>query len=299
MSRTPQRPPPLRGAVFRGSQAVAAGVVTQRQLDGRSWRRLFRDVYADATIRPGHLLAMRGAALVMPDAAVISGRSAAYLWGAAMSEPVGPVEIWSPRRFGPVRGITVRVSPMPAACVTAHRGIAVCTPEHAAWEIAWTLALFEAMGWIDALARRRRLSRARLVAHCAVHPAARGRCRARTRLSLADGRSESPPESTVRVAVVLAGVGPPTPQYSVMRDGYFVARLDLAWPALRFAIEYDGQWHADRDQLTRDRRRLRELTALGWQIYHVTRDDLRNLDKLLADVAAALRARTAELASSR
>lgn len=103
----------------------------------------------------------------------------------------------------------------------------------------------------------------------------------------------------MRVALVMAGVEPPVPQYSVMRDGYFVARLDLAWPALRFAIEYDGQWHADRDQLTRDRRRLRELTAMGWQIYHVTRDDLSDLDRLVADIAAAISARTAELASPR
>jgi hypothetical protein len=278
---------------------VAGGVLTPRQLDGRSWRRLFRDVYADATIPHDHLLAMRGASLVIPDAAVISGRSAAHLWGAAISEPDGAVEIWSQRRFGPVRGVKIRVSPMPSICVTSHRGIPVCTPEHAAWEIAWTLPLFEAMGWIDALARRRHLSRARLVTHCAIHPAARGRGRARTRLSLADGRSESPPESTVRVALVMTGVEPPVPQYSVMRDGYFVARLDLAWPALRFAIEYDGQWHADRDQLTRDRRRLRELTAMGWQIYHVTRDDLSDLDRLVADIAAAISARTAELASSR
>ena len=166
MSRPPVRPRPLRGAVFRGSEAVAGGVLTPRQLDGRSWRRLFRDVYADATIPHDHLLAMRGASLVIPDATVISGRSAAHLWGAAMSEPVGAVEIWSQRRFGPVRGVTIRVSPMPSICVTTHRGIPVCTPEHAAWEIAWTLPLFEAMGWIDALARRRHLSGARLVAHC-------------------------------------------------------------------------------------------------------------------------------------
>ena len=54
-------------------------------------------------------------------------------------------------------------------------------------------------------------------------------------LSLADARSESPTESTVRVALVIAGVEPPTPQYSVMRQGYFVARVDLAWPEIRFA----------------------------------------------------------------
>ena len=184
---------------------------------------------------------------------------------------------------------------MPKGCVTVHRGLPVCTPEHAAWEMAWSLPLFKAIGWIDALARRRHLARARLVQHCVAHPSARGRGLARTRLSLVDARSESPPESTVRVALVVAGVEPPIPQHSVMRNGHFIARVDLAWPALRFAVEYDGQWHADRDQLTRDRRRLRELTAAGWQIYHVTRDDLGELDRLVRAIAAALTARRSDL----
>jgi very-short-patch-repair endonuclease len=113
-------------------------------------------------------------------------------------------------------------------------------------------------------------------------------------LSLADARSESPPESTVRVALALAGVERPVPQYSVMRHGYFVARVDLAWPDIRFAVEYDGQWHSDRDQLTRDRRRLRELTAIGWQVYHVTRDDLGDVDRLVRNIAAAITARRSD-----
>ncbi len=289
------RPSALRGTVFRGSAAVADGVLTPRQLDGKAWRRLYRDVYVDAAIPLSHHLAVRGAVLVIRDGAVISGCSAAYLWGAAMSEPTGPVAIWSSRAFGPIRGMAIRVSPMPSGCVTTHRGIPICTPEHAAWEMAWSLPLFEAMGWIDALARRRRLPRAQLVDHCDAHPSARGRQLARTRLSLADARSESPTESTVRVALVIAGVEPPTPQYSVMRHGYFVARVDLAWPEIRFAVEYDGQWHADRDQLTRDRRRLRELTAIGWQVYHVTRDDLTDIDQLVRTVRAAIKARRIDL----
>lgn len=212
-----------------------------------------------------------------------------------MSEPSGPVAIWAPRAFGPIRGMTIRVSPMRASCVTAHRGIPVCTPEHAAWEMAWSLPRFEAIGWIDALARRRHLSRARLLEHCAAHPRARRRHLALTRLSLADARAESPPESTVRVALAIAGVEPPTPQYSVMQHGYFIARVDLAWPTRRFAVEYDGQWHADRDQLTRNRRRLRELTAAGWQVYHLTRDDLGDLNRLVQNIAAAITARRSDL----
>ena len=133
--------------------------------------------------------------------------------------------------------------------------------------------------------------------HCGLHVGGRGHRSAATTLSLVDPRAESPPESRVRVALAVALVPQPTPQFTVLDfDGYFIARVDLAWPWLRFAAEYDGQWHSDRDQLTRDRRRLRDLTAAGWEIYHITRDDLKDLDRLARDIHGAIRRRAADLA---
>ncbi len=87
----------------------------------------------------------------------------------------------------------------------------------------------------------------------------------------------------MRVSLRLGGVTPePTPQFVVRHNGAFVARVDLAWEAIRLALEYDGQWHADRGQLARDRERLRRLHAAGWQVIHVTRNDLRDLDAMVA-----------------
>ena len=42
------------------------------------------------------------------------------------------------------------------------------------------------------------------------------------------------------------------------------------------AVEYDGQWHADAEQLHRDRRRLNQLVAAGWLVLHVTSQRLRH-----------------------
>jgi very-short-patch-repair endonuclease len=95
----------------------------------------------------------------------------------------------------------------------------------------------------------------------------------------------------LRVQLVRAGLAAPVPQFTVLHDGYFVARVDLAWPEYRFAIEYDGQWHADPGQLHRDRTRLRELTAAGWRVYHVTREDMRDIPRIVAEVAKILRER--------
>ena len=85
----------------------------------------------------------------------------------------------------------------------------------------------------------------------------------------------------------LAGVAV-VAQYWVMRDGEVVARVDLALPDIRLAVEYDGQWHADRHQLGRDRARLRELDQAGWYVYHVTKEDLRNPDALVRNIKAVI-----------
>ena len=68
----------------------------------------------------------------------------------------------------------------------------------------------------------------------------RGAVRMRQAVALSDGRAESPPESRLRVLLALAGI-PAVPQHTV-RDGsgQFVARVDLAYPDRRIAIEYDG-----------------------------------------------------------
>ena len=84
------------------------------------------------------------------------------------------------------------------------------------------------------------------------------------------------------------------PQYTVREpDGRFVARVDLAFPEQRVAIEYDGAWHGAPGQLARDRRRLNALVAAGWTVLHVTAADLNEPEALLPRVRALLRAATA------
>jgi len=75
MTRTCRRPK-VEG-VFRGSEAVAAGQVTVKQLRGSRYTRLFRDAYIPAGYRVTHELRCEAAALVVPEAAVLTGRSAA------------------------------------------------------------------------------------------------------------------------------------------------------------------------------------------------------------------------------
>lgn len=59
--------------------------------------------------------------------------------------------------------------------------------------------------------------------------------------ALVDRRAESPMEARVRVVLVMAGM-PPQVQYPVVVNGRSY-RLDLACPAQRLAVEYDGEGH--------------------------------------------------------
>jgi hypothetical protein len=72
----------LRFAPFRGTDAVAAGLLTRRQLDGGSWRRLYPDIYVHTSVELDHRTRCFAAALMLRERGAISGRSAAYLWGA-------------------------------------------------------------------------------------------------------------------------------------------------------------------------------------------------------------------------
>ena len=71
----------LSGQVFRGTTAIESGLLTRDALRSRRWRRLFRDVYCDADLADSAFLRIAGAALLAPETAVLSGRTAAWIWG--------------------------------------------------------------------------------------------------------------------------------------------------------------------------------------------------------------------------
>jgi very-short-patch-repair endonuclease len=288
MPRSAHRPPQLRRGPFRSRDVIAAGLLTPDQLRSAAWRQLGRGVYIDAELAVTPFVRIQAAELWLPAEAVVTARSAAQIWGVDLTDPDNLVEVVSAHRIRPMPGIVGRAAHIAPDEVTVHRGIRLTTPLHTAWEIARALPEVSAIGWIDALARRRRLSRRELRSHARRHVGEPGSRAAGRTLALCDPRAESPPESRLRIEMLRAGLPVPVPQFDVLVDGFFVARLDFAWPAFRFGVEYDGQWHADTGQLHRDRSRLRELNAAGWRIFHVTREDMRDVPALMRQIAAAL-----------
>ena len=71
-----------------------------------------------------------------------------------------------------------------------------------------------------------------------------------------------------------AGLPEPVLQHTV-RDGQFVAHLDLAWPKIMWAVECDSlAHHSGKRAHEWDRRRRRRLKALGWDVVEITYDDV-------------------------
>jgi hypothetical protein len=277
--------------VFRGSAVVRSGRLTRAQLRSSAWRRLFPDVYACSSIRVDHRLRARAAVGLLVPEAVLSGRSAAVLWGVDLAGVDDDVEctVSGSCRAGGVRGLRVTRRALIAADITRRRGARVTTPVRTALDLARIEPVEEAVICLDRFIRSGlvTLDEVRSSAATATGPGCR---RVRKAIELADGLAESPQETRLRLILHAAPLARPTAQYSVYDGSGFVARVDFAWPDLRLAVEYDGVWHGEHQQVGKDRRRLNRLSAAGWRVLFVTAADLREPAQLIARVRVALTA---------
>jgi hypothetical protein len=269
---------------------IRAGVLTPGQLRGPTWRRLFPDIYVHRAVADSHELRVRAAGLLLPHA-VVTGCSAAVLWGVDLAGADDAVEVTLPPESHPRRvpGLRARRAVVPEVHRSRRRGVAVTTPEATAVRIAAALEGDDAVVAVDRLIASGvvDLDRIRSLAAGAVGP---GSVRARRVVALADGRAESPPETRLRLLIGRSHLPAPVAQYTVRSGGRFVARVDFGWPERKVAVEYDGLWHAEDGQFAKDRRRLNALRAAGWRVVFVTAADLHRPDRLLAEIEAALNA---------
>ncbi|HZM79414.1 MAG TPA: hypothetical protein VFC19_27095 [Candidatus Limnocylindrales bacterium] len=293
MPNAPRRPPTITNKIFRGSRAVERGWLSRAQLRSRAWQRLFHDVYADAQMQRTHKLRCRAVqAFLLPEGAVIAGRSAAHLFGVPYVGGDDPVEVLTPRAFGPIKGMKIHVGPVGPGDRWTCGEWKIATPLRICWDLASWIDVVEAVVFVDALARQDLVTRDALENYARQRKGGKGHARFLKVVELMDPAAESAPESRLRVRLTLAGVPGLVAQFEVIRDGCFVARVDLALPEAKIAIEYDGRWHASTSQLERDRLRLNRLLGAEWVVFHVTADQMRStLDELLRDLRTTIRSR--------
>jgi very-short-patch-repair endonuclease len=280
--------PPDLPRVFLGAAAVAEGLLTAKQLRGASVARVMQGVYRPAWVPASHELLCEAACLVLPEHVWISGVSAATVLGLGLARDGDDVFCVAREstRVARRRGVRVRqVRGGPLAGRVAG-GVRLADLRRVAFDLAARTELPLAVGRLDAFTRLTALDLG-LFARELLRWRDNDVCAVRRAVALADPRAEAIPESVTRVVLVLAGFEV-VPQFTVRAGGVFIARVDLALPAYRIAIEYDGGWHALREQLERDRERLNRLQQAGWRVVHVTAAMLRRPDEIVAAVRAAV-----------
>jgi hypothetical protein len=281
--------PRLLPGVFLGSHAVAAGALTKQQLRTRSYRRLVQGVYADPGLPFDHRLRCRGVALLLPAGFAIGGHSAAAWHGAPFAGALDPVTVVGPADGewkGP-RGVRVHRSQTRFDAMRDDDGVPVTSALRTAWDNAALEPLGTSVAALDAMVRTGAVHLDELGAMALSGAGRWGIAKVRRALALVDPRAESPPESRVRVALVLAGLNP-VPQFDVVDGGEWLGRVDLAFPGAKIAIEYEGVYHFEDGQIVRDDARYARLREVGWTVIRLSAADLRDLDAVVARVRAAL-----------
>jgi very-short-patch-repair endonuclease len=281
--------------VFRGSHAVAAGLVTAGRLRGPTFRRVFPDVYVRATTELDLAVRARAAGLLVGERGVVSGYAAAELLGAACAWPDAPAEVTVDGRFRAHVGLVVHQDVLAPDEISSCAGVRVTTGIRTAFDLARRLELVDAVVAVDRLANRCRFDPGLLLHVLVRYPGLRGNAGIPDVLAYADRRSGSVPESRLRMLLTTSGLPRPQVQWPVQDP---VARtaiwLDLAYPDALLGIEYEGAHHAEADQVLKDAGRYTRLVARGWRILRYTKHDLaQDRTRIVREVRAALAHRVA------
>lgn len=272
---------------FTLADAIAVGI--SRDMLGRLTReglvrRVTRGIYVDATVPDSLQLRAAALALVVPESAVVTDRTAAWLHGVDILSPgdhllLPPVSIVQPVGGSRVRrGESAgRERGLSAHDIETVNGVRVTTPLRTAVDLGRLLRRDAAIGALDVLLRHGTFDQEQLLDELGRFRGYRGIVQLRALAPLADGRAESPRESVLRLRWLDAGLPPPEPQVTVI-DGWgrVIYRIDVGVKELRYGAEYDGvDFHTTPEQQEHDRRRRDELRREhNWLIDVFGRGDL-------------------------
>lgn len=285
--------------VWTHAQAAELGMgrslIHHRMATGR-WVRMLPGVFRHASTPVSWLMQVHASVLWGGEGAVASHRTAAALWGFD-GFPRAEVElsIQSTRRISSP-GVTVhRREPLDPADLTRSWGIPVTRPPRTVVDLAAVIEDSDGLeaavdaalrsGKLSASMLERVLARVRRTRHPGVGRLDRVLERRRGTLV----RTDSPAET--RLLRVLASGGLPLPEcrYEVKAGRELVARIDLAYPDAKLAIEYDGyRYHSSRLAWAKDTSRANELVSRGWRVLRFTAEDLRRPEAVCASVREAL-----------
>lgn len=287
---------------LRDAQALG---IRRGRADARDLHRPYPGVRA--TSRPeGFADTVASGAVRLKPGQLFVGVTAARLWGLPYPRPwrVGePLHVCVPTDATPPTARGIQGRRLAADRVDEWRigTIPVVDPVSAAFSSAPELTTMTAVVMLDALLssadnypglrRGRPIFTTDLIAeHLRRWGPFPGVATIRAALQLAQPGVESPKETETRLLLLAAGLPEPVIQHEVRDGSRLVARVDLAYPQWRIAIEYEGDGHrTDAPQWRRDIQRQRALEERGWIVIRLTHLDLvSGGSELLASVRRAM-----------
>jgi hypothetical protein len=285
---------------FTRTQARAVGL-TDHQLESPLWRRVFHGVWVAADTPDSCELRLAAARLVVPDHGVLCGLTSAWIYGADVRR-LDDLDV----HVGFAKGKRIRKRPGLAVCqetldpadITRVDGVQITTPLRTVFDCLRWLRGAERLVVADALTHLGLVGVDELKRYFASKRRLRNLRIGEGLVDLIGPATESPMESRLRMLLIDDGLPRPEPQHVVRTpSGAFVGRLDLAYPAVRLGVEYDGADHWK--QRREDDRRRTSIREQDWEVLVYSADDIyRTPDRTLAEVRRTRRARMTRLSAT-
>ena len=292
-----------RNGHFRRSTARARGLSDGR-LVAADLTRISHGLYrrADQSPRPWSLLGLVDpahglapdtlAALMDVIGCTVSHQTAAHLYGVPLPRPMAEepdihVTSTSPGSRSRRPGIRCHRTPLRQDQITVRAGIPVVTPERMWLDLASVVdrthidALVIAgdhlvkSPWWDGR-RVDPLTTIELLQSALDHAGSfKGVRLARAALPQVRVGADSGPETSMRLALVRAGLPEPVLQFRPPQFPSGPYSADAAYPEWKIALQYDGSHHRTPEQQSVDARRDAWFQSRGWLVIRVTSHDLR------------------------
>jgi hypothetical protein len=287
--------PPKRVFTRQGMRRMG---VSERRLSSQEFLRVLPGCYArrdaPANLREIARIAQRR---VVPGS-VVCHVTAAELLGLPLPEartwdrrPEVHVRVEPMAKRRSAKGLVVHVRTGRPSI--AYDGLVLDWPVDVLLDLAGLLSHDDLIACVDALGSRRRkalripVETIRTEARALRGPGVRA-----LRAAAGEARDwvDSPQETRTRLMLLRAGYEEPVANHRVVtgttrRKEYFI---DLAYPAKRIAIEYDGKYHFTPEQARKDHGKDAALHREGWTVLRMAAEDLEDPAPFLELLDAAL-----------
>jgi very-short-patch-repair endonuclease len=278
--------------VFSRAQAISAGYSEKRirhLLTVGTWLRCTSGIYQLAGVAASFEMNAWITVLAAGPHAVLSHRTAGKLHHLDGSPPPVRFDVSVPvaRRPRNVPRANVHRTELPVEDVAVCQGMPVTSLARTLVDLARTLPIETGSRVIADALRTGRVSADALHRRLSGLVRCDGIDRARRAVASADPKLESVLERELFALLRRAGLNP-IAQFVVTAGGQFVARVDMALPDIRLAIEADGYaTHALLPGFERDREKAALLQLAGWSTLSFTATQIRQRPDWVIEVVLA------------